>query len=284
MATDIRIRRSKGEANRLKKFYFILKADRLLELAITLLVAGALLISISGMYITPFVSQQTGTIIITNNPHNSQQGYAGQLNLYAEAPGFPIYMNISDPGHQTLTYTVYFVNDTNLAVGFGPETPIVSGQLTDSVDITIPNTIYHMSYLLKINAPNNTFFDAPVYYSQTVYQYPNANIYLLAPGIISMVGGIILVGMSLINMHSDRDYYYGKLKLRNSEKSYLFKNGGGIRINLPWFAQVITGLLVTAVGFTLFGRDILYSWIGIIFILGGIAYFLNGLVQKAIHR
>lgn len=283
MSSDIRTRRTKNKANQLKKLFLILKADRILQAAIVLLVVGTVLVSVSGLYVPPFVSQENGKIILTNDTHLDQSGYAGKLSLYAESPGYPIYINISNPGQQGLTYNVYLINDTNNAIGFGPQTLIKNGTLHASENLVITNTSYHMTYLLKINAPNNTIYQVPVYYSQTAFQYPSSNIYLLASGIITMVAGIVAVGMSLIRIHADKDLYYNKLNLEPYEKQYLFR-GSGLQITIPWIVKVVSGLMAAAIGFTLFGKTIIFSWIGIILILGGLAYFLNGVVQKATHR
>ena len=158
MSPEIRSRRFKGGASQFRKFFLIMKADRHLQLAVLLILAGGLLIGFSSQFIPPFVSQESYTIQMTNNPHNAGGGLAQveELNIYAESPNYPIYININDSQQQTISYQIYFVNDTNLAVGFGPQKLIESGQFNGPVTLTIPNTVYHMSYLLKLSSPNKT--------------------------------------------------------------------------------------------------------------------------------
>ena len=283
MSPDIRSRRSKREANAFKKLSLVIKANHIIQLAFVFLVIGIFLLSISGMFIQPFVSQESSSINLTNDTHIVQQGTSSQLNLYAEAPNYPIYLNISNPSHQTLTYSIYFINDTNQAIGIGPKKLIMTGTFNNSIDLVIPNTVYHMTYTLKITASNQTFFEVPVSYTQTLFQYPPYNIFLLAPGIMTIVAGISTVGMRLINVHSDRDLYYSNLKLENSELQYLMERSS-IQIDIPWFGKSILGLVFTVVGFTVFGSGIVLSWVGIILILTGVAFILNGLVQRATKR
>ena len=222
---------------------------------------------------------------MTNNPHNAGGGISQveELNIYAESPNYPIYININDSQQQTISYQIYFVNDTNLAVGFGPQKLIESGQFNGPVTLTIPNTVYHMSYLLKLSSPDNSYFLVPVTYSQTVYQYPPANYYLLAPGIIAMLMGVIFIGAGLINIHSDKERYYAHLKLENSEIEYLFRQSRQLG-TLPWIGKVVLGPFLAAIGFVLFGNGFLLSWVGIVLILVGIAIMLNGIIQKISAR
>ncbi len=285
MSPEIRSRRFKGGASQFRKFFLIMKADRHLQLAVFLLLAGGLLIGFSSQFIPPFVSQESYTIQMTNNPHNAGGGISQveELNIYAESPNYPIYININDSQQQTISYQIYFVNDTNLAVGFGPQKLIESGQFNGPVTLTIPNTVYHMSYLLKLSSPDNSYFLVPVTYSQTVYQYPPANYYLLAPGIIAMLMGVIFIGAGLINIHSDKERYYAHLKLENSEIEYLFRQSRQLG-TLPWIGKVVLGPFLAAIGFVLFGNGFLLSWVGIVLILVGIAIMLNGIIQKISAR
>ena len=285
MSPEIRSRRFKGGASQFRKFLLIMKADRRLQIAVLLLLAGGVLIGLSSQFIPPFVSQESYSIQMTNNPHNAGSGNAQveELNIYAESPNFPIYININDSQQQTLDYQIYFVNDTNLAVGFGPQKLIESGQFNGPVTLTIPNTVYHMSYLIKLSTPDNSYYSVPVSYSQTVYQYPPANYYLLAPGILAMLMGIIMIGAGLINIHSDKERYYANLNLENSEIEYLLKQSRHLG-TLPWIGKVIIGLFLAALGFMLFGNGFLFSWVGIVLILSGIAMMLNGIIHKMSTR
>lgn len=282
MSIKIRSRRFKGGASQIRKFFLILKAERRLQAAILLVLAGAIMIGFSSQYIPPFVSHETYTVDMTNNPHNigGGSGQVEALNLYAEAPNLPIYININNTQHSTIYYTVYLINDTNLAVGFGPMKTLMSGEFNTSIGITIPNTIYHMSYEMRLTAPNGTYFMVPVTYSQTIYQYPPANYYLLAPGIIAMLAGLVLISGSMIAVHSDRARYYSHLKkLEDGEIDYLMKPTRSIG-TIPWLAKVIIGLFMSAIGFVFFGHGFLYSWVGIVLIVAGVAVMLNGVVHR----
>jgi hypothetical protein len=275
MLPEIKARRYKGGASQIRKLLLILKADRRLQAALILIIVGGLLTGFSSEYIPPFVSHQTYTVQMNNYPHDGIKNYSPNLNLYAEAPNYPIYLNIDDSQHAKIFYEVYYAT----AIGYGTKTPIMNGSISSPYTITISNTVYQKYYILYLSAPNNTYFQVSVTLSQTVYQYPPANYYMLAPGIMAILIGMVLVGASFIRIHSDKLKYYSNLKLEDSEIEYLFKPSKQLG-TLPWIGKIIIGFAFTALGFILFGNGFLLSWIGIVFILAGIAMMLNGVVQK----
>ncbi len=286
MSPEIRSRRFKTGASQIRKLYLVLKADRRIQLALALILVGGLLTGLSTQYIPPYVSQQTYTVQLSNYIHHTETTIypTDGVNLYAEAPNYPIYINVNNSQNVKIYYQVYFINETNPALAsLAHHQLIMQGELNSTGTIVIPDTIYHTSYSLQLSAPNNTYFNVPVTITQTVYQYPPANYYMLAPGIMAILFGIVITGASFIRLNSDKERYYSNLNLDSADIDYLFKPSKQLG-TIPWIGKIILGFVLAAFGFILFGNGFLLSWFGVVLILAGIAFMLNGIVQKMSTR
>ncbi len=275
----------------LKKFYLILRADHSLKILIAILLAAAILIGLSGYYIPPYKTTQTySDQMYKYQIEKNGLNYPNQnLNLYALAPGYPITITIEDSQHTVLDYKLYFINDTGLAMGLGPTTLIQSGQISDTTTLVIPHTIYHMTYRLYLDSPGLPEFKNTVTYTQTLFLYPPANYYLLIPGILLGLAGIVMVGSMLISINSDKDKYYSGLKFKDPKDAYIVQSLGrssrATYFRFPWYANIFFGILSSAVGFTLFGNSLIFlTWAGIILIIAGVSLILNGVVRHFTNR
>lgn len=274
-----------------RKMAILFRGDKSLRILVVLFLLAASLIGLSGHYIQPYITQQSYTMKMYSYQieHNGLNYPNQNLNIYAMAPDYPIYITILDSQHTVLDYTVYFINDTNNAVGFGPTTLMFSGQISDTTTIVIPHTIYHMTYRLHLDSPGFPAFVNYVNYTQTVSLTPPANYFLLIPGVVLALAGMVILGAKLITVTSDKDKYYSSLDLENPEDEYVLMNLGRrspsrISFRQTWYGNIILGFASCALGFTIFGRGVLLSWFGVIFVILGIALLLNGMILYFSHR
>lgn len=277
----------KSLALSLRKLYLVVKSDRTLKIMIGVIIVAGLLIGLSGQFIQPIKTTQTYSEQMYK-PSNVLQPSNQKLNLYALAPDYPIYITIDDSQNTLLDYQVYFVNDTNMAIGLGPATLLAQGQISGTTNLVIPHTIYHMTYRLVLEPVDSPSFMNTVTYTQTTFQYPQSNYYLLASGITLTIAGIVMVGVKIILISSDREKYLSQLKFKDIEDSLVLFNDHNIRrtteFQLPWFANVLLGILFCALGFTLFGRQFILTWIGLVLIIAGIIFILNGFARLLTKR
>lgn len=274
----------------IRKLFLILRADKSLSILIAIFVMAGLLLGFSGHFISPYVSQETySDHMYSYQVMPNGLNYPNQkLNIYALAPNYPIYLTIQDNQHILFDYSIYFINDTGNAVGFGPTTLLYSGQITNTTSLVLPHTIYHMTYRLVLEASGLPSFDTIVTYTQTVYLYPPSNYYLLIPGIMMALVGVVLTGSKIMNIASDKDKYYSNLKFKDPHDAYIVQNLGrssrASYYRYPWYTTIFFGLISCAAGFIIFGRQFILSWFGIILIIIGISLMLNGLIRYFSHH
>lgn len=273
-----------------KRFMLIIKADRTFQILIAVIILATLFIGLSGHFIQPYKSTQTySDQMYKYRVERNGLNYPNQnLNIYALAPNYPVYITIEDSQHTVLDYQLFFVNDTNLAMGMGPTTLLAQGQISNTTTLVIPHTIYHMTYRLHLDSPGLPQFVNTVTYTQTIFQYPPANYYLLVPGIILALAGIVILGVKIITIGNDREEYLSKLKFKNPNDAYILQEKAGLprhaRIQFPWYAYSLFGVLLCAIGFTIFGTQFILTWIGGALIIAGIVFILNGIVRKLSRR
>lgn len=273
-----------------RKLFLIIRADRSLKILIVIIILGSLLMGLSGHFIQPYKTTQTYTeqMYSYRIEHNGLNYPNQKLNLYALAPNYPIYITVDDSQHTLLSYQVYFINDTNNAIGIGPATLIEQGQISDTTTFVIPHTIYHMTYRLELESPGLPAFTNTVTYEQTTFLYPSSNYYLLIPGILMAVAAILMFGGKIISISSDRERYLSQLKFKDpKDASIVLDQGtrnGNTDFRFPWFANVLLGILLCSGGFTIFGRQYILTWIGIALIIAGVSFILNGIVRLLSKR
>ncbi len=287
MGRSVRIReRKKLQAiQKLQKSFVVIKGDRNLQVIIAVLIAGAILLSLSEYDIQPYITKTT----FQDNLYSYQIERNGlsypndKLNIYAMAPNYPIYITIDDSQHLTLDYNVYLVNDTGQAIGYGPSTFLFGGQITNTTNLVINNTIYHMTYRLTVSAPGLSSFNIPVTVTQTETLIPPANYWILIPGVILMLAGMVSIGMKMMSISSDVEKYYSKLNLKNKRDIDIISvrrySSLSKQTSYENFLSIVIGLSICALGFVVFGHQFLLSWIGIILVIAGISLFLNGLIR-----
>ena len=284
-SVKVREKRKLQPIQNLKKSFVIIKGDRTLQIIIAVLIAGAILLSFSEYDIQPYVTKTTfqDTLYSYQIERNGLNYPNDKLNVYAMAPNYPIYITIDDSQHLTLDYNVYLVNDTGQAIGYGPATLLFGGQITNTTNLVINNTIYHMTYRLTISAPGLSSFNIPVTVTQTETLYPPANYWILIPGVILMLAGMISIGMKMMSISSDVEKYYSKLNLKKKKDIDIISVKRYSNQSKPTsyenFLSIVIGLSICALGFIVFGHQFLLSWIGIILIIAGISLFLNGLIR-----
>ena len=284
-SVKVREKRKLQPIQNLKKSFVIIKGDRTLQIIIAVLIAGAILLSFSEYDIQPYVTKTTfqDTLYSYQIERNGLNYPNDKLNVYAMAPNYPIYITIDDSQHLTLDYNVYLVNDTGQAIGYGPATLLFGGQITNTTNLVINNTIYHMTYRLTISAPGLSSFNIPVTVTQTETLYPPANYWILIPGVILMLAGMISIGMKMMSISSDVEKYYSKLNLKKKKDIDIISVKRYSNQSKPTsyenFLSIVIGLSICALGFMVFGHQFLLSWIGIIFVIAGISLLLNGLIR-----
>ena len=284
-SVKVREKRKLQPIQNLKKSFVIIKGDRTLQIIIAVLIAGAILLSFSEYDIQPYVTKTTfqDTLYSYQIERNGLNYPNDKLNVYAMAPNYPIYITIDDSQHLTLDYNVYLVNDTGQAIGYGPATLLFGGQITNTTNLVINNTIYHMTYRLTISAPGLSSFNIPVTVTQTETLYPPANYWILIPGVILMLAGMISIGMKMMSISSDVEKYYSKLNLKKKKDIDIISVKRYSNQSKPTsyenFLSIAIGLSICALGFMVFGHQFLLSWIGIIFVIAGISLLLNGLIR-----
>ncbi len=273
---------------RLENYLKILRKDRTVQIIIVAVLAGILLVTLSEYYILPYVSTVSTSTTLSNNSNPGQGVYPQEnLSIYALAPQHPIYISIDDSQHHTLNYEIYLINDTNRAIGLGPKTLLSSGQFNDSTSLVINNTIYHMSYELSLSSASGGTYSVPVSVKQTVYTYPPENYYLLIPGIILLVAGVVLTGSKIMSISSDREGWMDSLGLDRYDKNkgmksvYSSQKKKGTNLGI---LNIAIGSALIIVGFFLFGHQYYLSWIAIAAILAGIAYIIGGLIRAFSRR
>ncbi len=265
-----------------KRLYKLFRRDRTVQIIVITIVAGGILLGLAEYYIPPYVTTQT----YTDNMYPVQLAINGlsypnlKMNIYSESPNHPINIFIGDNQNYTLNYNLYLINDTNRAIGFGPKQLLMSGQISGPYNIVVNNSEYHMTYQLTLASPANVSFYVPVTETQTVYQYPPANYMLLIPGILLTIGAGVAAAMRLMAVTSDRSRYFMALGMETTASSSRFHTRAPNKYYVGLLDLGI-GTALAAIGFEIFGKQFLLSWIGVIFVIAGIALILRGALKLA---
>ncbi len=261
----------------------VLKRDRTVAFVLTALILGMILLSLANYDIQPYIVTQSYTDTLYSS-HLDPAGYYvsnKKVNLYVEAPNFPIQITINDTGHNTLDYSIFYLNDTKSATGFGPSVVVMQGQINSTSEIAINNPSYQTMYTLSLSSPANASFNIPVTINQKAVLHPPANYWTLIPGVILTLVGAAGIGMKVTSISSDRSKYYMGLGINEDDLKIirLSKDQARSRTAYSSFLGMVLGLFLCSAGFIFFGSNIFLSWVGVTSILVGLAFMLRGLVQ-----
>lgn len=264
--------------------FWFLKRDRRWQFIIAIFVAAIVLLSLTEYDIQPYFTKMNYSAEMYN--YRLVKGVnepVEKLDIQALAPELPINITIPDPQNLLLEYHLYFINDTGLAIGLGPSTLIQSGNITGRTTLSVKNVIDNMTYRLVLHSPTNQTYDFYVSVSQYEEQFPPANYLTLIPGVILLVGGLIASSYMLSVISRDRALYYSSLGYKGPEGAYPSKKHGlAYRLEQSRFGKymgMIIGVILCAVGLELLGRIYYLTWVSIVLILLGIAFFLGGLIR-----
>lgn len=267
---------------------WILKKDRLWQFAAILIVAGLISLSLSEFAIQPYKSELTYTDdMFSYNigfPTNGVNIPNEKLNIQALAPDYPIYITIYDSSHYLLDYSVYFINDTNQAVGFGPSTLLFNGQTSNTTTLTINDPVYNMTYRLVLTSHYNLSYTATVGVRQMQYLYPPVNYFLFIPAVVALLVGAVIAGVKITAVSTDKHRYYARLG--QPEGAATHRSYGGTHAysasthdNRTKFLNILLGIAFLATGLMSLGKYYLLTWLGIVFIFVGLLFLLNGLLS-----
>ena len=146
----------------------VVRRDRKWQIVVLSLISGAILLGLSEIDVPPYHTELTyqdsmfGYGVGVNGVNFPNE----RLNIQALSPNDTIHISIPDSGHWVLDYKIYFVNDTNRAVGFGPSKLLFSGETSTGTNLTINNAEYNMTYMLEITSQANHYFFSTVTVNQ----------------------------------------------------------------------------------------------------------------------